>query len=151
MKSRILLFLSFIAIILFSCNNPKTTSEPTDSSADSIIEPIEPDVFDPIPSKAIELKSEWDSIKLHKIGKESDTITFNPGTYKNLNAEVNGVPAGNIRFNQIIMPDKSSDGPFGKDLNYLLDQSGEYKLIIGESQMQGDPFEGDYILKFKGY
>ena len=49
------------------------------------------------------------------------------------------------------MPDKSSDGPFGKDLNYLLDQSGEYKLIIGESQMQGDPFEGDYILKFKGY
>ncbi|WP_156307922.1 hypothetical protein [Sphingobacterium endophyticum] len=150
MKYQILLYSSIVTIAIYSCNNPETAKE-SSNSADSIIESIEPDVFDPIPSKAIELKSEWDSIKLHKIGKESDTITFNPGAYKNLNAEVNGVPAGNIRFNQIIMPDKSSDGPFGKDLNYLLDQSGEYKLIIGESLMQGDPFEGDYILKFKGY
>lgn len=151
MKSRIIWYTSLITIAIYSCNNSNTAKKSTNSSEDTLVEPIEPDVFDPIPSKAIELKSEWDSIKLHKIGKESDTITFNPGTYKNLNAEVNGVRAGNIRFNQIIMPDKSSDGPFGKDLNYLLDQSGEYKLIIGESQMQGDPFEGDYILKFKGY
>lgn len=35
----------------------------------------------------------------------------------------------NVRFNQIIFPDKSSDGPFGMDLKILLKQKGDYILV----------------------
>jgi len=31
-----------------------------------------------------------------------------------------------------------------------LDKKGTYKLVIGESLMQGDPFDGHYIIRFKG-
>lgn len=52
---------------------------------------------------------------------------------------------GNIRFNQIILPDKTSDGPFGKDLEYQLKTTGDNILVIGHSLMA----EGQYIGKFK--
>lgn len=52
---------------------------------------------------------------------------------------------GNIRFNQIIFPDKSSDGPFGMDLKMPIKQKGNYILVIGHSQMADNP----YYRKFK--
>lgn len=38
---------------------------------------------------------------------------------------------GNIRFNQIISPDNTSDGPFGKELNIELKQKGNYIQVSG--------------------
>lgn len=52
---------------------------------------------------------------------------------------------GNIRFNQIIFPDKSSDGPFGMDLKIPLKQKGNHILVIGHSLMADNP----YFSKFK--
>ncbi len=49
----------------------------------------------------------------------------------------------NYRLSQIIMPNGQSDGPFGRDLTYNLDQNGWYQLIFGESLMQGDIWTGD--------
>jgi len=145
--------LLFTAFALFASCNSNSASK-NDNSADTVADSISItesiDSASSIPSKAIELKSNWDSIKLHKISKESDTITFNSDSFKGINAEIISGKTGNIRINQIIMPDQQSDGPFGKDLDYSLDEKGDYKLIVGESLMQGDPFEGDYILKFKG-
>jgi hypothetical protein len=56
-------------------------------------------------------------------------------------------PSGNIRISQIFMPDGSSDGPFGNDLNYALTQSGSYRLVLSANQMAGDPWAGESELK----
>lgn len=56
---------------------------------------------------------------------------------------------GNIRFNQIIFPDKSSDGPFGIDLNVPIKQKGNYILIIGHSQMADNPYFGKFKVELE--
>ncbi|KUJ62446.1 hypothetical protein AR687_08315 [Flavobacteriaceae bacterium CRH] len=56
---------------------------------------------------------------------------------------------GNIRFNQIIFPDKTSDGPFGMDLNIHLEQKGNYILVIGHSQMADNPFWGKFSVELE--
>ena len=52
----------------------------------------------------------------------------------------------NLRFNQILFPDKTADGPFGKDLAIKLNQIGEHTLIIGHSQMAEDPYNGKFTI-----
>jgi len=56
---------------------------------------------------------------------------------------------GNIRFNQIIFPDKTSDGPFGTDLEIHLRQKGSYVLVIGRSLMADNPFSGGFKVQLE--
>lgn len=56
---------------------------------------------------------------------------------------------GNIRFNQIIFPDKTSDGPFGMDLKIYLEQKGNYILVIGHSLMADNPFSGKFKVQLE--
>lgn len=56
---------------------------------------------------------------------------------------------GNIRFNQIIFPDKTADGPFGTELNLELKQTGKHTLIIGHSLMADNPFWGKFEVKLQ--
>ena len=141
-----------IALLLASCNNPKQESKTVSPPVDSI--QAVPETSDSthvdLSDKAIELKSSWDSISLHKISKISDTISFDSKDFKQIDAELHSDKPGNIRFNMIVLPDNNTDGPFGKDVQYKLDKKGTYKLIIGESLMQGDPFDGQYTIRFKG-
>lgn len=51
---------------------------------------------------------------------------------------------GNIRFNQILFPDNTSDGPFGMDLKIPLTQKGTYILVIGHSLMADNPYWGKF-------
>lgn len=51
---------------------------------------------------------------------------------------------GNIRFNQIIFPDRTSDGPFGMDMKIPLKQKGIYILVIGHSLMADNPYYGHF-------
>ncbi len=53
---------------------------------------------------------------------------------------------GNIRINQIITPSGSADGPFSNEITYALSENGDYKLVLGEDQMAGDPWKGEYFL-----
>ncbi|HMQ68557.1 MAG TPA: hypothetical protein PKA90_05980 [Ignavibacteria bacterium] len=53
---------------------------------------------------------------------------------------------GNVRINQIYYPDGKADGPFGEKMNYKLNRSGNWKLIIGEDMMAGEPWKGTYLL-----
>jgi hypothetical protein len=67
-----------------------------------------------------------------------------------LNATI--IPAtgkGNIRFNQIIFPDKSSDGPFGMDLKIPLKQKGNHILVIGHSLMADNPYFGKFKVQLE--
>ncbi|WP_194141352.1 hypothetical protein [Flavobacterium hungaricum] len=56
---------------------------------------------------------------------------------------------GNVRFNQIIFPDKTSDGPFGIDLKVPIQQKGTYILVIGHSQMADNPFLGTFKVELE--
>ncbi|QOG01228.1 hypothetical protein [Flavobacterium sp. MDT1-60] len=56
---------------------------------------------------------------------------------------------GNIRFNQIIFPDKSSDGPYGMDLNIDLKQKGNYIIVIGHSLMADNPYFGKFSVELE--
>ncbi|MBC9797447.1 hypothetical protein [Sinomicrobium weinanense] len=52
----------------------------------------------------------------------------------------------NIRFTQIFFPDGSADGPFGRTLNYELEQAGTYTLSVGENMMAGEPWTGSFTI-----
>lgn len=54
---------------------------------------------------------------------------------------------GNIRINQLIAPDGEMDGPFGSIYSDSLKIPGNYKVIIAESLMQENPYEGPYTLR----
>lgn len=54
------------------------------------------------------------------------------------------VGKGNIRFNQIVFPDKTADGPFGMDLDLELKQKGKHELIIAHSLMADNPYQGKF-------
>lgn len=56
---------------------------------------------------------------------------------------------GNIRFNQIIFPDNTSDGPFGMSVDLDLNQKGKNVLVIGHSQMADYPFWGKFKVELK--
>ncbi|PBJ10139.1 hypothetical protein [Flavobacterium sp. ACN6] len=56
---------------------------------------------------------------------------------------------GNIRFNQIIFPDNSSDGPFGMDLKINLNQKGNHILVIGHSLMADNPYFGKFKVELE--
>ncbi|HEU0226917.1 MAG TPA: hypothetical protein VFQ86_04210 [Arachidicoccus soli] len=49
----------------------------------------------------------------------------------------------NIRFNQIKMPDGSTDGPFGLNISYTTRQKGNYTLIIGKDNMADGILKGN--------
>jgi hypothetical protein len=59
------------------------------------------------------------------------------------------VGKGNIRFNQIVFPDETSDGPFGMNLDLELKQSGKHMLVIGHSLMADNPFKGKFKVKLQ--
>ncbi|KRD10351.1 hypothetical protein ASE21_11615 [Flavobacterium sp. Root901] len=71
----------------------------------------------------------------------------NPGELKGKIITPTG--GGNIRFNQIIFPDKSSDGPFGADLTLNLRQKGNNILVIGHSQMADNPYYGKFEVQLE--
>lgn len=85
-----------------------------------------------------------------KVAKERDTLSFDIAHPSHVEIELK-TPAntGNLRINQIIMPDGTMDGPYGRIFEDSLSQAGTYRLIVGESLMQGDPYAGDYHLKIK--
>jgi hypothetical protein len=67
-----------------------------------------------------------------------------------LKAKINPTTGkGNIRFNQIVFPDNTSDGPFGTDLNLNLTQKGNHILVIGHSQMADYPFYGKFKVQLQ--
>lgn len=56
---------------------------------------------------------------------------------------------GNIRFNQILFPDGTADGPFGMEMLLGLKQTGEHTLIIGHSLMAENPYNGKFKVELQ--
>jgi hypothetical protein len=78
---------------------------------------------------------------------EQIAYVFDVAKGQKLTASVAPIPAsGNIRIAQIISPSGNADGPFGNSMTYNLNEAGNWKLILSENQMAGDPWEGQYNL-----
>lgn len=52
----------------------------------------------------------------------------------------------NIRISQIISPSGEGDGPFGPKTQYDLTENGDWKIVLSENQMAGDPWKGEFQL-----
>ena len=154
-------------ITIVSCSNNSSKSPVAEGRADSITQDrIERHSEDTAtaPLKTAEsgalqtdsvlnlnLPQNGDSLKV-RILKRSAPITCNFQVRDNgtLTARIiTPGGRGNIRFNQIFMPDKSADGPFDKNLNYDIKKTGLYKLIIGADLMAENPYNGEFTLELK--
>lgn len=72
---------------------------------------------------------------------------FEASKGQKLNASVRPIKSqGNIRISQIYIPSGQADGPFGEKMTYDLTENGDYKLILSENQMAGEPWKGEYLL-----
>lgn len=156
MKNISLLLLS---VLLFSCQQKQTKNDSV-SSSDSIA------AKDSVVVNETKQENKQISDTIFMNFKNEKGFYVAEGTIDSLNSrvyvkfknedlgELNGkiIPAGgkgNIRFNQIIFPDKSSDGPFGMDLITNLEQKGNYILVIGHSQMADNPFYGKFTVQLE--
>ena len=52
----------------------------------------------------------------------------------------------NLRFNQIVMPDGTMDGPFGHEMHYRTGQNGTYTLRIGKDNMADGSVKGPAVI-----
>ena len=152
MKKFLMLLLT---IFLFSCQQKETKESPIETS-DSIVVNQNKEEKKPIQE---ENKQIGDTIFMN-FRNEKDLfvaegsldsihskvyVKFKNENLGELKAKI--IPAtgkGNIRFNQIIFPDKSSDGPFGMDLKIDLKQKGDHILVIGHSLMADEPYFGKF-------
>ncbi|KMQ70354.1 hypothetical protein [Chryseobacterium koreense] len=55
----------------------------------------------------------------------------------------------NIRFNQIKLANGDLDGPFGRDISYDIQKTGEIWLIIGKSNMASGDAKGKFSVSIK--
>lgn len=106
-------------------------------------------VADSLPVK-IDIVDDLGRIVIRKAPRQQVEVEFDSGTANLLDARITGVSdTANIRFNGIVMPGGASDGPFGRSMEYDLARKGMYRLLIGESLMQGDPWGGDFTLEIR--
>lgn len=58
-------------------------------------------------------------------------------------------PDANIRISQIVMPDGSTDGPFGQQITFDARQKGDYTIIISKSNMASGSQAGDVFINIE--
>lgn len=76
------------------------------------------------------------------------TYVFDARKGQTLNASVRSATKNqaNLRFNQLFYPSGNIDGPFGGSLTQTLTESGDWKIVVGESNMEGTPYTGEFML-----
>ncbi|WP_289662102.1 hypothetical protein [Flavobacterium panacagri] len=146
------ILLLLISISILSCQQRKDSTKTVESAAPVVVKK----------ENKNENKQIGDTVFMNFENKENLFIaesaldSINSKVYIKFKAEDSGelkaeiVPAtgkGNIRFNQIILPDKTSDGPFGMELKIPLKQKGSYILVIGHSLMAENPYYGKFKIQ----
>lgn len=97
---------------------------------------------------SLDLTDGYATSQMHKDSMQTLWFRFaSPGSEKLFGRITLPAKDGNVRFNQIVMPGGKADGPFGRDITYTLADSGTYLLSVGESLMQGDPYDGNFTVE----
>ncbi|MBB4802628.1 hypothetical protein HNP37_002703 [Flavobacterium nitrogenifigens] len=146
-----------IVVFFFSCQQ-KESKQTTVSATDSISKTEKKEI------KTEENKQIGDTIFMNvKDQKETFSaegsldslhskiyIKFENEDLGELNASIiPNTDQANIRFSQIIFPNKTSDGPFARDLKIQLNQKGKTVLVIGHSLMAENPYYGKFKVELK--
>ena len=142
-----------VALLFFSCNqkNPKHVPIATsDTLVSKKFEEENQQVDDTIEMQYLDEKGFF--VAEGKIASINSKVyvKFENKEMSKLKATI--VPTtgkGNLRFNQILFPDGSSDGPYGMELETDLKQTGTYVLVIGHSQMADSPFVGNFKVQLE--
>lgn len=148
-----IIYLGVIAVLVFvSCStNPKDKNamdqEVTTANSEPKVEFVAPSDSGIIQLKLVNGETH---IRSRKVPNQNIEIQFKSDGYKKLTAHLSSPDSmANIRFAQIVMPDGTMDGPFGRELEYDLPQNGLYKVSIHESMMAGDPWGGEFAVDVK--
>lgn len=80
---------------------------------------------------------------------DQQTIIFTGKSGQHVIATLIAPDTANLRINQLISPSGVADGPFGRELQYDLNETGNWKFVVGGSLMQGDDYAGDFTLSWE--
>ncbi|GHE31925.1 hypothetical protein [Sphingobacterium griseoflavum] len=135
---QITLYLSAAMLLLAgACHNPESATTITTKQDSTSLERLDEAVKNSSPI----------IFERRKIAQQKDTLTFALDHPARVHIRLQTVEGtGNIRINQLFMPDGKADGPFGKTFDDSLAQTGNYRLVISESLMQENPYTGDYTV-----
>ncbi len=98
----------------------------------------------------INLKEGKGIVSIRKKAGQTIYIEFESEGYKKVLAYLSSTDSlANIRFSQIFLPDGTMDGPFGKNMEYVLSQNGLYKMSVHENMMAGDPWTGIFSVQLE--
>lgn len=112
---------------------------------DSIVTPIE--IVD---QQTLQLTKDEEIYLSHKKRGQEQTFLIKNTNYSKIIVSIEpAIDSANLRINQLISPSGISNGPFGRELTSDLVEKGVYQLRIGESLMQGEPYQGKYTLKLR--
>ena len=153
-----------LAIFLFSCQQKETKESPIETSDSIVVKQNKEENKEENKPIQEENKQIGDTIFMNSMDEKGlfvaegslDSVhskvyvKFKNENLGELKAQI--LPAGgkgNIRFNQIIFPDKAADGPFGMDLKIDLKQKGDHVLIIGHSLMADEPYFGKFKVQLE--
>ncbi|CAF3700105.1 unnamed protein product [Rotaria sp. Silwood1] len=137
---------------------PNTTTEKKESANSSSEEKKVAKETDDLRDKsgAIRVKFPAGATQVTLNGKingfgEHVTYVFEAKKGQKLLANVMSVEMNaNIRISQIISPSGNGDGPFGTKTTYDLGENGDWKIVLSENQMAGDPWKGEFQLLIRG-
>lgn len=148
----------WVVLLLMACNSPQEkniparTIEPEPVTFDGVVN--EPDTIPYNVQIDTVIHLSLDSVRSVSakgaISKTKSQIYCYFSVSKKQTIRARLIPASedlNIRFSQLIFPDRHTDGPFGRELVYVLRQPGLYQLVIAPNRMASGPFNGDFELQ----
>lgn len=124
--------------------NPKTQDQPKKKPT-VLVKPSVNNTTDTL--KFVYAKTK---LKLNKEARQTNTFFINTDTANRLAIElISTDTAANIQVNQIIGPDGSKIGPFGKKTEYVLPAKGNYKILVSENPKVNKVYKGEYEISMK--
>ncbi len=137
MKNKILIA-CIPLLILGACQSGSKRDKIQDNILDTSVEKLSMDGNEPLQFHLVKVAGERDTISFEIKKRSWVKVTLSTPS-----------DTGNIRLNQIIMPDGAMDGPFGKTYEDSLVVLGTYQLIVAESLMQENPYTGEYHVEIE--
>lgn len=154
-------------LLLFSCNSNSTTPEASSLLPDSFSTIAEPvlDALPPVTRDSVPPNIQIDSVVMVVMPPGDSIIHIQAALEPAINQVIcrwkvdkpqrlqarikpeNG--RLKLRFAELLFPDQSIQGPFGRDLNIELEREGMYQLRIAPNQMAGSKNRGEFEIFWK--
>ncbi|WP_336518226.1 hypothetical protein [Pollutibacter soli] len=137
-----------VLVMLLSCSGSVDTAERKDGSVNTTApaQPSDTTVYQS-PETQIRLTNNSAVIKGAISPGDKPAISVYVDSAVTLSLKLQATDRnGNVRINQIKMPDGKPDGPFGMSIDYPVSQKGNYTIILGQNLMAGDPWTGNWVM-----